>query len=830
MNVSNLPNSHSSENEKGKNVENEVSKSAIDDKILSSYESNDIDDFKDFIVKLQNRLKLEIDNNRNKNVLIEKLNNKISAIESQLQMLFMASVEGITLHENGIIIEVSPKFEELFGYNNGEMIGMNVFDTLAPESRPIAINNVEIGLEEPYEVICLRKDASTFFGEIIGKQLELGKKNIRVAAVRDITQRKKIELALKDSEEKFRIIVENSPIFILTLDRNHKILFKNKTFEELKYPISIGEDVSNYIESGYIKQVQKALKEVFQTSETREVEVLNIYGFYLLCQFVPIIEEQQIDEVMVMAVDITKRKKEEEKRKEDEIQYRMLFDDAPQGIVVYQDNEVKYANSAILKIFKYDPEDHLTYILNQPITTFLSPEVYEESAYLEGLRLAGKRVPQTVDTLGKKKNGTVFPIRLNSKTTDFRGKPAVLTFIDDITEIKQAEIDKIKFYTQMDRTQKLESLGILAGGIAHDFNNLLMGIMGNASLALLELSEEDNIRILVEEIELISQKAANLSQQMLAYSGKGKFHIEVNDLSNLIEEMKHLLDHSISKSVNIRYDLAENIPAVEVDATQIQQVVLNFVTNASEAIGNKAGEIVISTGVVNVNKKYVSEFYYQENIIEGEYAFLEVLDNGIGIDNTLLQQIFDPFFSIKFKGRGLGLAVVMGIVKGHKAAIRVESIPSKETTFTVLLPCTDKKYIKKENVKSDVKWTEHLTKRLILICDDEEAIRRVTGKMLEQIGFETYVASNGPEALRLFEVNREKISLVLLDLTMPLMDGIEVYKKINETNNKIPVILMSGFNEDELTSQFSSLGLAGVLQKPFTFQQLSKKLYQALGL
>ena len=277
-----------------------------------------------------------------------------------------------------------------------------------------------------------------------------------------------------------------------------------------------------------------------------------------------------------------------------------------------------------------------------------------------------------------------IPFRFSEAET-----PAVLGVSVDITELKKADHDRQQIERKLLETQKLESLGVLAGGIAHDFNNLLTGILGNASLARMDLPRTSPIMPIIEQIEQATHRAADLCKQMLAYSGKGRFVVQQLDLNQLAEDTTHLLNISISKNCVLRFNLAAKLPAIAVDATQIRQIIMNLVINASEAIGTRSGVIAISTGVARVNHDYIATLLHPGGITEGDYVFLEVSDNGTGMSSANLEKIFDPFFTTKFTGRGLGLAAVLGIIRGHKGALKVYSEVGRGTTFKILLPCSD---------------------------------------------------------------------------------------------------------------------------------------------
>jgi PAS domain S-box-containing protein len=392
----------------------------------------------------------------------------------------------------------------------------------------------------------------------------------------------------------------------------------------------------------------------------------------------------------------------------------------------------------------------------------------------------------------------------------------------DLTEQRRAEEERRKLETQMQQAQKLESLGVLAGGIAHDFNNLLTGILGYAELALHDLSPASPACDSIREIIRTTTHAAELSRQMLAYSGKGRFVIGPLNLNEVVREMSHLLKVSLSKKAVLNLRLADNLPAVEADATQVRQVIMNLITNASEALGDRSGFISISTGAMSCDRPYLAKTWLDEQLPEGVYVYLEVSDTGCGMDEETQKKIFDPFFTTKFQGRGLGLAAALGIVRGHKGAIRLYSEPGRGTTFKILLPALDQPAAGLAKEPSEVeRWRGSGT---ILVVDDEDTVRTVGRLLLQKAGFSVLTASDGREALERFRDHKSAIVCVLLDLTMPHMDGEETFRELRRIKEDVRVILSSGYNEQEIVGRFVEKGLAGFIQKPYKASTLLAKL------
>jgi PAS domain S-box-containing protein len=406
------------------------------------------------------------------------------------------------------------------------------------------------------------------------------------------------------------------------------------------------------------------------------------------------------------------------------------------------------------------------------------------------------------------------------------GNPHLMCIAVDISEKRRLERENRLIEAQMLHVQKLESLGVLAGGIAHDFNNILMVVLGNADLALMRITPESPARENLMQIEQAAGRAADLARQMLAYSGKGRFVIENLSFTAIVEEMTHMLEVSISKRVVLRYNHAPDLPAVSGDATQLRQVILNLVINASEAIGDDSGVIAISTGVLECDRAYLSDSWIDDRLPEGLYVILEVADTGCGIDRETIPKIFDPFFTTKFTGRGLGMAAVLGIVRGHKGAIRVQSEKGKGTSFKLLLPAlTRRAELRDPPGSAEGGWRGSGT---VLLVDDEETIRDVGKDILQAIGFSVLTASDGQDALEVFARNKDDITCVLLDLTMPRLDGEQTFRELHRLCPELRVIISSGYNEQEITQKFVGKGLAGFIQKPYRVAEVARKLREVL--
>lgn len=386
--------------------------------------------------------------------------------------------------------------------------------------------------------------------------------------------------------------------------------------------------------------------------------------------------------------------------------------------------------------------------------------------------------------------------------------------------------ERRRFNEHLRQIQKLESLGVLAGGIAHDFNNLLTGIMGNASLVLEELPVAGAQHNDLQKVVDATQRAATLTRQLLAYAGKGKFVIEPLNLSDVVRDISGLIQSSFPRTVELRLQLDQNLPSILGDAAQIQQLVMNLVINGAEAIGDNGGTVVVTTSLKEVDPIYLQQSFGSSEISPGDYVLLDVNDSGCGMDEATVARIFDPFFTTKFAGRGLGLAAVLGIVRGHQGALRVYSTPGQGSSFKVLFPVARGETSKREPALVDMDLKGNGT---ILVIDDEQLVRQITSSALMRYGYAPLTAENGPQGIEVLRKHAASVSLVLLDMTMPLMSGEETLRQLRSICPGIPILLCSGYHEVEFEQRFAGQMSAGFIQKPFTAVYLAERVKMALS-
>lgn len=374
--------------------------------------------------------------------------------------------------------------------------------------------------------------------------------------------------------------------------------------------------------------------------------------------------------------------------------------------------------------------------------------------------------------------------------------------------------------------QKLQSLGILAGGLAHDFNNLLTVILGRAERTYRRAGVTLDTKKAMERIKIASHRATELCRQLLAYSGKGQYMMAPLNLNELIEKIIPSLQQSIPDKITLRHQLSKTLPPIEADITQIRQLITNVVLNASEAIGNDPGYITIITSLLHLDHQYLAETFVGSDLSTGDYVCMEITDTGCGMDSETRSRVFDPFFSTKFSGRGLGLAAVHGIVRAHKGALEVISEKGKGSTFSILFPsCKATKAIQPEVKLPGGKWRG---KGKILVVDDEEDVRTMLGETLKELGFDPLLASQGLEGIETYRKYQKDIVLVILDMIMPRMSGNEVYNNIRQINANAHILFMSGYSETEFPGVSDKKNPTHFILKPFKFMDLRDKIRTAI--
>ncbi len=529
------------------------------------------------------------------------------------------------------------------------------------------------------------------------------------------------------------------------------------------------------------------------------------------------------------ASDVTQRRQLAEELRKLHWQQELILANAGEGIFgLDHDGRISFINPVAVDALAYGDESlvgRLACDLWHDHGPLAPPAANAECPFAATLRDGSVRRGST-DRF-RRQDGSLLTVDYACTPILDAGKIAgAVVLFRDISSRQRHDEERRHLEERLRQAQKIESLGILAGGIAHDFNNLLMVIIGNAELLLSDLAENSPLRLSTQGILKASQRAAELSRSMLTYAGRSSVTIHPLDLNNLLRNMGNLLAVSIPSRIAIEYDCAADLPEIHADESQLHQMVLNLVTNAAEAIGTQAGTIHLKTGIVRLQRVDFRASYLDDNQAEGAYALLEIRDDGCGMSADVQGRMFDPFFTTKFTGRGLGLATVLGIVRSHAGTIQVKSEPGRGTRVRVFLPCPVTARRTPVAVVAPVAApVVPVTQApVIMVVDDEEGIRQVVQAYLQKHGYKVLLAVDGVEALEVMQQNPGQIQAVILDLNMPRMGGEDTFTALRQIRPDLPVILCSGYEEEDAVRSFGGLGLSGFLHKPYETRALLARL------
>ena len=764
------------------------------------------------------------------NITDRKLNEeKLKESEQRYRTLFEKTPDGIVVHCDGKIVFINPAAVKIGGgKSESDFIGKSITELVHPDSLPAIMERIrqlynKVQDVPPLEEKFIGLDGSVIDVDVTASMIDFDGRPASQVVFRDISDRKRAEREI----HKLSNIVKTTNQFVVLADMENKVLYVNPALvRALDYKVEkdiIGKSLFEFSDEQGIIRLQKEVLPALNSTGTWK-GILNVKrkdgSHFPAAEVCSVIKNEQGQPEYLVSIfdDITELIQTEEALRRSDSRNRALLEAIP-DLMFRINGEGKFIdfrthNTADLCV----PPDN---IIGSFIKDIFPPELANkfENEIKQTIKTGKLRIVEYELSLpiGRK----YYEARVVKSDSD-----EVVSIIRDVTESKKAEQERKKLEEQIQHTQKLESLGVLAGGIAHDFNNILTGVLGNAGLAQLVLSPASPAIDYIDKIETSSHRAAELCRQLLAYSGKGRFVVQPVSINMIIKEMTHLLEVSISKKAVVKYQLDKNLPAVDADITQIRQIIMNLILNAAEAIGDKSGIITLTTGAMKCDRAYLQSTYLNYELKEGLYVYLEVCDTGCGMDEETKERIFDPFFSTKFTGRGLGLAAVLGIMRGHNGAVKVYSEAGRGTTFKVLFPVSGKAVAHiSQSAKFDKNWRASGT---LLIVDDEDTIRALGRNTLETVGFKVLTAPDGREALKIFKRHKDKISLVLLDMTMPHMDGQETFRELRRLKPDVRVILSSGYNEQEATNGFVGKGLAGFLQKPYNPSDLIARVRKVL--
>lgn len=757
-----------------------------------------------------------------------------SIVESQSEFVERYLPGGIITYANEALVKFT-------GVTMADLLGKSFYPFIYEDDREETIKHIQsISVNTPtietecrvlFEVgrVCWTRWSQTGVFDSSGTLIEYQ------AVGKDITEQKNTELALRESERKYRLLFESAEDSISVMDMHGKLLAVNPmackmlgyahdelmslpAFQIDARPEEMLANISTLLNSGYYFGETEFFRKDGSTVP------ISVHA--------RLIEWSGAPAIMNICRDITDRKRIENELLKSEERFRAIMALCPDIIsVIGQDGALVYNSPAAETIHGYTTEDLIgvnTFdLIHQDDQTHVSNSFNH---------LINNPDEQTiVQYRYKNKDGTYIWMECCARN-EFsnplvNGVIAVSRNISD--RIKQEEA-RLEFERNLLQSQKLESLGIMAGGIAHDFNNLLQVITGNMDMVEVLTIPDSETHKLVMSATKAAEKATHLTSLMLAYVGKGVTQKEVLDLNQLARENGDIFQSAATASVSMEITLAADLPTIVADGAQLQQLIMNLITNASEAIVNRLGIININTGYRHFDQAYLSNSLIAEKLDPGSYVFLEVSDNGCGMSSETLKRLFDPFFTTKFTGRGLGMSAVMGIIKTHGGGLFVDTELEKGTTFTVLFPVAVVPALHSSGTephRSALKIrhnTSTVTPGVVLVVDDEKNVLKTCSKMVQLCGFTVITACDGFDAVAKFQEHSDTIQITLMDLTMPHMGGVDAMNEIYKIKPDAKVIISSGFNESEIGTLFVDRQPSGFIRKPYSLNTLKMELLRFL--
>ena len=638
----------------------------------------------------------------------------------------------------------------------------------------------------------------------------------------------RLENELRQAEQRFRAAFDNPALGVAIVGLDGRFLRVNAclceltgyseqellalTFSEVTHP----DDV----QVGVDRRARLLRREILSCSfEKRYLRKDGGHVWLLISPALILDAEDTAVHFITQFQDLTESKRVDAARREAEARFRVYVDNAPDGLFVI-DREGRYveANSAACALVGYSREE----LLSLSIVDLVPPDRRELAATALHALNEGEELQR--ETFLQAKNGEVVPVEVHAVAL---GGGQLLALCRDMRPRRRAEAEREALNAKLQQAQRLESLGLLAGGVAHDFNNLLVGILGNAELARRALAPEDPRRSALDGIHVAATRAAALCSQLLAYTGRGLREIGAVDLGQIARETPEVIPTSTLGKAEIVYDLAPDLPLLTADVTQIRQVVTNLLTNACEALVDGRGGVRVSTGRCEISIEDARERGRPSDAPPGPHVYLEVADDGVGMDEATRSAMFDPFFTTKFTGRGLGLAALQGIVRSHGGCVQVVSDLGKGTCVRVMFPAGAQSTT--AEATGELGPGADAARGRLLLIDDDSAVREATRAMLEAIGHEVVAAATGGEAAAILRESAARVRGVIMDLTMPDVSGDDLFGELRRARPGIPIVIASGYSARALPEPLLTGPGVVFLQKPYSIDQLSTAVARALG-
>ena len=722
--------------------------------------------------------------------------------------------------------------ERLYGIPADEALGKPVEALVAIEDTPVTRDEIISRAEDRGgwrgEVIHRTRNGRRMWVDWSVRRLVLPDLGIcgTVEVSRDITRYKQTETVLREKSEFLESIIEGSVEGIFVLDDKDNYALINPACGRIVghnpdewvgrpagmalHPDDMGIATEGFAKALGGEQNRIAIRLMGSDGEYRTLDVRLSY-----------LERNRKPHVLGIVDDVTERKRSERTLAESEEKYRHLIDYMRDGIAILQDGLFRFVNPRVAHTLGRNVEE----IVDTAFDAYLPPE---ERARLQDVYqrcLAGEVIPSAVEAVVRGKDGQDAYLELNPVLISYRGRPAVLLSGRNITDRVRAEQERRSLEAQLQQSQKMEAIGTLAGGVAHDMNNVLAAIMGLASVMESEIEPGSPLLKDVAGIIEACKRGRELTLNLLGYARKGRYRREKVSLNRVAGEIMVLLGRTISRKIILNARLAENLPAIEGDSSQIGHALMNICINATEAIGDE-GVLTIETSVVSIEE---SGQHSNLGLTPGRYVRLEVNDTGAGMSPETLARCCEPFFTTKPAGRGtgLGLSMVYGTVVNHGGALTLDSEVGKGTKVTMLIPEAEGATSKPEVLpRKEPRMVS--SARTILLVDDEDMVRSAGKRLLEKLGYSVLLAANGQQALDTYLEKKSEVSLVILDLVMPIMDGVETFHRLRNMDSEVKILVSSGYGEQDKDYALLATEAAGFLQKPFDLQGISEMVAAAL--
>lgn len=701
-----------------------------------------------------------------------------------------------------------------------DILGIKIYDIPLPQVankfRKAAESVRQNHAAESFEYSLWLHDMENFYEARLIPLLE----DQTVIIIRNITDRKDAENALQKSEEKYRSIFENSVEGIFQITPEGDFINVNPSLcrmlgysapEEMVKKVSWAE-TNQFVMPQEFTRFKEIIErhEVLRGLETqvyrkdRKKIWISIYARIVRN------EDGGIARYEGTIENITDRKHAEEALFESEEKYRSIIEESHVGVYIIQDGFFRFVNQTFCQIHGYEHEEIVD---RMKPNDFVHPE--DIASIRKSIRnvFAGEARTSEITFRVRHRDGEIRTMKAINSFLLYKRKPAIIGTLLDVSKERVLE-------QQLLQSQKLEGIGKLAGGIAHDFNNMLGVILGNAQLAMLNVSPEDKVFEFCSKIETAASKAAEFTRQLLAFSRKQVLELRIMDLNGLVADFEKMIHRVIGENIEMSISYKDYLPMIKADSGQINQVLLNLIMNAREAMPS-GGRITLKTDLMYIDEKQV-HLYPDASI--GNYVMLSIRDTGTGIEKEVLNKIFEPFYTTKTSGTGLGLSVVYGIVKQHDGFIHVDSRPSIGTTFNIFLPAKDE--VDNSSAK-DVQTVATGSETILLVEDDQE-LRKVATMMLQMLGYQVYATSNGMDGVALFKEKIDHIDLVILDVVMPKMNGYEALKSMREIKSSLPALFVTGYGLEGISPDAIVGKNIDILQKPYKVDTLSQKIREII--